>query len=69
MVIENMPKRKASSRKKTVAEADSNGDTTDSAIAFARAEPAPPPTKRTKTGPAEKSKDNSVGEQSSHHIV
>lgn len=57
-----MPKRKASSRKKTVAEADSNSDTTDSAIAFARTEPAPPPTKRTKVGTAEKSKENSSGE-------
>ena len=43
-----MPKRKAPVRKKTLAEADSNGDTTDSAVAVARVDPVPPPTKKTK---------------------
>lgn len=43
-----MPKRRAPTRKKTLAEADSNGDTIDSAVAVARAGPAPPPSKKTK---------------------
>lgn len=64
-----MPKRKAPSRKKTVAEADSNGDATDSAVTFARTEPAPPPTKRSKIATAEKSKNNSAGQWTSHHTI
>ena len=54
-----MPKRKASSRKKTIAEADSNGDTTDSAVAVAKVDPVPPPTKKKKVA-AEKTKGNAV---------
>ena len=54
-----MPKRKAASRKKTIAEADSNGDTTDSVMAVAKVDPAPPPTKKKKVV-AEKTKGNTV---------
>ena len=64
-----MPKRKAPSRKKTVAEADSNCDTTDSAVTFARTEPAPPPTKKSKIATAEKSKTNSAGQWTSNHTI
>ena len=42
-----MPKRKAPSRKKTLAETDKNVDSTDSAVAVPP-EPAPPPTKKTR---------------------
>lgn len=51
-----MPKKKAPAKKKTVAEADSNGDTTDSAVALARADTVPPPTKKTKVAAVEKTK-------------
>ena len=61
-----MPKRKAPVKKKTIAEADSNGDTTDSAVAVARADPAPPPTKKTKVA-VERTKGNN-GKSSSQYI-
>ena len=58
-------------KKKTIAEADSNGDMTDSAVAVTRAstraDPAPPPTKKTKVAPAEKTMGKN-GKPSSHHI-
>ena len=62
-----MPKRKAPAKKKTIAEADSNGDTTDSAVAVARVDPAPPPTKKTKVAAAEKTKGKN-GELLSQYI-
>jgi len=43
-----MPKRKTTARKKTLAEADSNGDTTDSAVAVANVDPVPLPTKKSR---------------------
>lgn len=55
-----MPKRKATTRKKNLAEADSNGgDATDSAVAVASREPVPPPTKKTKVTEKVTGKTNS----------
>jgi len=50
-----MPKRKAPSRKKTLAETDRNVDSTDSALAVP-SEPAPPPTKKKRVERAKNTK-------------
>ena len=55
-------------KKKTIAEADSNGDATDSAVAVARADPAPPPTKKTKVAAVGKTKGKNGESLKSQHI-